>query len=218
MTFEDFSEPARRVRRPSWRDPRLAVGILLVAASVALGSWIVSGSAQGVAVYAAREVLTPGEPVGEADLVVVEVRAPGAAERYLAAAAPLPADAVVTRLVGEGELVPVSAVGSEADVAVQPISVPVAGVLGSSVEPGVLVDLWLVPSGARLPGSADTSEAPELVAGGLLVAAVNTGDSVLSGVGGSTVEVLVPRDRVAQVLAALAADGTVTLVPLLGGP
>ena len=34
----------RLARRPSWRDPRLGVGVLLMAASVALGAWTVAGA------------------------------------------------------------------------------------------------------------------------------------------------------------------------------
>ncbi|WP_418605469.1 hypothetical protein [Georgenia sp. SUBG003] len=50
---------ARRMRRPTWRDPRLGVGVVLVAASVALGTWAVRDAAATVEVYAARDALTP---------------------------------------------------------------------------------------------------------------------------------------------------------------
>ena len=217
MTRETWTEPARRVRRPSWRDPRLGVGVLLVAGSVALGTWVVSGAADGVPVYAAREVLTPGEALGSADLAVVEARVPGAADVYLRADAPLPEDAVVTRLVGSGELVPVAAVGTDAAVDVRPVSIRIEGPMSSGVVDGALVDLWLTRPGPRLPGSVAGSAEPELVVGGLRVARVTADDQVFAGVSSTSVEVLVPRERLPSVLAALAVDGAITLVPLPGG-
>src|SRR5690606_13585820 len=58
----DLPSPAApRLRRPGWRDPRLAFGLLLVAGSVALGSWAVSSAGRTVAVYAVAETVTPGD-------------------------------------------------------------------------------------------------------------------------------------------------------------
>src|SRR5690606_16889177 len=74
---------AARMRRPSWRDPRLGVGILLVVASVALGSWVVARADATVTVYQAAQALTPGEPVDVEDLRPVQIRLDGVEETYL---------------------------------------------------------------------------------------------------------------------------------------
>src|SRR3954452_20167145 len=52
---------AARLRRPGWRDPRLLVGVVMVAASVALGSWAVQSAQTTVPVYVARDALVPGQ-------------------------------------------------------------------------------------------------------------------------------------------------------------
>ena len=65
---------APRLRRPTWRDPRLAFGVLLVAGSVALGTWAVADAGRTVAVYAAATTLTPGDAISPQDLVAVDVR------------------------------------------------------------------------------------------------------------------------------------------------
>lgn len=41
---------APRLRPPGWRDPRLLTGIVLVAMSVALGSWLVASAGRTVPV------------------------------------------------------------------------------------------------------------------------------------------------------------------------
>src|SRR5690625_6270708 len=53
-TMNEAATP--RVRRPSWRDPRLGVGVLLVAGAVALGSWTVSRADDTVTVYTTATV------------------------------------------------------------------------------------------------------------------------------------------------------------------
>ena len=89
-------------------DPRLLIGLALVVASVAGVVALLSAVDESVAVLAAGEDLSPGDRIQARDLVPVEVRLDAAARHYL-----LPGDLpagglVVTRSVGEGELVPVA--------------------------------------------------------------------------------------------------------------
>ncbi len=216
MTSETVNTGTRRVQRPTWRDPRLGIGIVLVAGSVALGAWAFASIGTGVAVYAAREVLTPGEVLDADELAVVEVRVPGGDGLYLSADEPLPADGVVTRLVGRGELVPVAAVGSAAEISVRPVGVAISGPVSASVVEGALVDLWLTRPAPGLGGSAGPAE-PTLVAAGLRVAGLRTDDSLFAGAGATSVEVLVPEIELPAVLGALAEEGEITLIPLPGG-
>src|SRR5690554_2394750 len=66
--------PATRLRRPSWRDPRLVVGLLLVAVSVAAGSWVVTSAQAATPVWVARGTLTPGTQLSTEHLVAADVR------------------------------------------------------------------------------------------------------------------------------------------------
>src|SRR5699024_5948828 len=100
---------AQRLRRPSWRDARLGVGVLLVSPSVARASWAVATSDRTTDVLLAVEALTPGDRLADADLRPHAVRPDGLADAYVVAGEELPEDAVVTRVVGAGELVPAAA-------------------------------------------------------------------------------------------------------------
>lgn len=218
MTPETSMPDARRVRRPSLRDPRLGVGLLLVAGSVALGTWAVAGADTGEDLYVARTVLTPGRALTAEDLSVVRARVPDGAQTYLPAGEAIPDGVVVTRLVGEGELVPAAAVGTGAEVDVRPVSVSVTGPVSADVEPGARVDLWLTERPSAVIGQDAPPPAPVLVAGSMRVADVRSSDdALLAGSAGTTVEVLVADADLPAVLAALATDGAVTLVPVPGG-
>lgn len=217
MAGDTAAESVRRVRRPSWRDPRLGLGLLLVTSSVLLGAWAVGSADDTVPYYAARTVLTPGRTLTEADLTVVRARIPDGSGEYLSGAAPVPTGTVVTRTVGSGELVPSGALGRAGDVDVRPVTVGVQGPLSRSVVDGALVDLWLAPEPVRAGGTSEARE-PVLVASGLRVAGVRADESLFAGVASTAVEVLVPQAGLSVVLAALAQEGDVVLVPIPGGP
>ncbi|MGN8245992.1 hypothetical protein ACTHAM_003122 [Cellulomonas soli] len=210
---------AVRLRRPGWRDPRLLAGLAMVAASVALGSWAVQTAQATVPVYVARGALVPGESVGADRLSVVDVRL-GTVDLagYLSADEPLPSEAVVVRVVGDGELVPRAALGTRTDLDVRPVAVPVAVSPSDGVVVGSLVDLWFVPAAdqATQVDSSTGEEAPHALSEGLTVAQVDRPGGALSGSGATVVHVLVPGDQLPQVLAALASEGTLDVVPVPG--
>lgn len=204
--------PAARLRRPGWRDPRLVVGVLLVACSVALGIWVVQAGRTTVGVYATTRAVVPGEVLAASDLTIVQATVPGS-DAYLLETAPLPVDAVLVRAVGAGELVPVSALGQGGDVTVRPVAVPAGDALSSAVEVGGSVDLWFVP--AAQP-STQSAAPPRLLAEALVVAEVSGASGGLGPGASRAVHVLVPTAALPDVLAALAADGTTSVVPVPG--
>ncbi len=205
--------PAARLRRPTWRDPRLLVGVVVVALSVALGSWAVTTASGTVAVYAAGSALTPGSTVATADLRTVEVRLGAETDRYLLVEDGLPDTSVVLRTVAAGELVPAAALGSADDLEVRAVAVPVTSGLSDRIVAGASVDLWYVPP---QDATADGAAAPELLVGGVTVAEVAEAQGTLVVGGPVTVHLLVAVDDLPAVLAAVAGDGTLALVPLGG--
>lgn len=221
---------APRLRRPGWRDPRLLVGLVLVAASVALGGWAVGAAARTVPVYAAVGPLVPGQALDAGSLAVREVRLDAAADAYLSAAEPLPTGLVVQRTVADGELVPRSALGEVDALELRPVAVPVEGVLPSGLVAGAVVDLWFVPEGggAAVPAGAGSGSAgesgapgaapaqPVALAEALTVAEVGEPDGAFAVGGTTTVHVLVPLDRLTTVLGATAAEGDLQVVVVPG--
>lgn len=212
-----MAEAAQRWRRPSWRDPRLGVGVLLVAGSVALGSWAVGQADRTVDVLLAPAALTPGDRLADADLRPQAIRPDGLQDTYLLADDELASDAIVTRVVGAGELVPAAAVASAGDLQLRPVGVPLGGPVPAGVAKGALVDLWLTaatgPAGTR---TQDPIE-PRLLVAGLVVAEIVEADSIFAGAGGSVAQVLVPQAELPDVLAALSGEEAVVVIPVPGG-
>ncbi|KAA1418716.1 flagellar biosynthesis protein FlgA [Nocardioides humilatus] len=137
---------ATRAVRAGWRDPRLWIGLLIVAGSVVLGARVMSAADDTVSVWAVIDDHGAGSQLGGDDVVAVRVRFTGDADldRYVAADRPLATGIVLARGVGAGELLPRAAIGSRSDattvqvpVDIEPAKVP------PDVAPGSVVDVYV---------------------------------------------------------------------------
>ena len=155
------SPPATRRATARWRDPRLVVGLAVVAGCALLGARLLASADDSVTVWAAGAALSPGQRVTSADLVRTQVRfrSQDDADRYLSAAE-LPADATVDRVVGEGELLARSALGDPATRTLTevPLSVGTEAV-PDTVSVGSTVDVWVTPQPAASGAAAGTAAA-----------------------------------------------------------
>lgn len=204
---------ATRLRRPGWRDPRLLVGLAMVAGSVALGAWVVQDAQRTVDVYVARDALTPGSEVAADDLRVAQVRLPAEdLAHYVTVADGLPEGGVALRVVAQGELVPRSALGSADELALRPVPITVAELPSEDVVPGAKVDLWAIP---ETESGAAPSE-PHQLARELVVAQVRRPEGAFVTGGTTVVHVLVPNELLPDVLAAVAGKGAVQIVHVPG--
>ena len=77
------------------------------------------------------------------------------------------------------------------------------------------MDVWSVPlpGGSTLDGEDSTGTPVVLVSGATVVRVLEEDTLIAGGGGGSTVEVLVPRTRVARLLQAIANDDALSVVP-----
>lgn len=205
------SQTGQRERTPRsfWFDPRFAIGVVLVVASVAGVLVIVASADKTVTVYAARSVLSVGDRIGPDDLVERSVRLGTVTDKYLGGGG-IPADGlVVTRTIAEGELVPTSAVGSTAGERVASVVVTVNSRLPKAVAAGSVVDVW-----AAREGDSGQFGPPSVLVPSATVVQIIEADGIIAGADAVSVELLVPRSRTARMLEALANSDALSLVPV----
>ena len=209
------SVPAPR-RRP-FADPRLVIGLLLVAASVAATVGIVVAVDRRTEVYAAAGALEPGQRIAASDLVTRGVSLDGSDTLYLGVGQVPRGGLVVTRAIAQGELVPASSVGRTSDVDATSLVLRLATRVSGAVRPGAAVDVWSAPPASPgITGKADDAGAAPpavLVPGATVIRVLDDDQTVTVGHEGSAVEVRLPRSRVARVLAAIAADEQLAVLP-----
>jgi hypothetical protein len=219
MTLSDVAMPiatplAPRLRRPSWRDPRLLIGLLLLFGSLAAGARVVALADDTQPVFAARTVLPAGTPLRSGVLEVVRMRLRGTSAGYLDARRPIPAGVVVIRTVGAGEVVPVGALVGAGQLIQRPVSIPLDGPIPAALSKGGRVDVWAADKRSDSVGGgydppkqiASMAEVFDVAAPGSGLAADRTG----------SVEILLPATTLPPVLAALDNDARITILPVLG--
>jgi len=204
---------ATRSRRPGWRNPRLLLGIVLVAGSVVLGARLLAAADDTVAVWAVAADLPTGASIDTGDLERREVRFPddATADSYIGADEKLPDDATLSREVSAGELLPRSAFAQDAgkDLVEVPVSV-VSDDLPATVRQGSVVDVWVTPKVSSVAG-AKVKAAPVL--SDVVVVAVPRTSAGLAPQTTRQVIVGVPADRAGGLGGALGgmADGRVVI-------
>lgn len=194
---------ATRHRPPGWRDPRLWVGVALVAASVLIGARLLAAADDTVTVWGAAQDLAAGDTVEASDLRPVRLRFADEADlvRYLTTSNELPEDLVLARGIDEGELVPAAALGSADEAAQRSISLafPPESV-PTSVEVGSVLDLLLVVEETASSRSDDASE-PTVVRDVVVLDTPSLGDSLSSASRGRQLVLSVPDAEDAELAA-----------------
>lgn len=191
-----------RVRRPSWRDPRLLVGLALIAIAVTAVVAIVKRADTTQPFYAAARDLAPGTVLESSDLVVVHVRV---GSGHYVPQSDAVAGRVLERTVGKGELLPASAITDTAAYGARAIAVTSSMPLAEGVGVGSIVDVWVTVED-------DAGAHSTLVGADLPVTEVREPESGLGARGGQTVYVAVPLNEVAKVLTAVSTSGDVAIV------
>jgi hypothetical protein len=206
MTTADSVRPRARA---FWADVRFLLGIVLILVSIA-GTWaVVAAARQTEPVFAAARTLVSGETVTTGDLRVVEVALGGAAASYLAPGT-LEPGAVVARTIGEGELVPLAAVGPAGGARTTTVVVRSTGDVPAAVATGSVVEVWSAAQRER--GQYD---APRILVPDAIVLSVTREQSVMGG-SGSALELVIDRADVAATLAAIADGSSLSVVPVAG--
>jgi hypothetical protein len=207
------SPPARRAGAGR-RDLRLALGVALVVASVVIGSRVLAAADDRVPVWSASSGLAAGTTLSADDLVATPV-----AVDDLAAYAATSQDLVglrLTRDLGAGELVPLSALGPSAGADRRLVTVPVDPLHAPpSLARGERVDVYVSPDDGTSVGDG-VEVLPALVLAGALVA--DPGATDATGVTDQVGVVLDVAAADADRAVAAARGGEVDLVRVGGAP
>ena len=196
-------------RRRFWVDPRFAIGLVLVVASIAGVGAIVVGSDHTTAVYTARRTLTVGDQVRSTDLIETRVQLGGAAELYLVPASSLKRGLLVTQTILAGELVARSAVAESSGSDATSVVVDVPGRLAASIVAGSVVDVW----SARATGPSEYAP-PTILVGQASVVRIVEPTGIIAADNGQSVEMLVPKTNVGAVLEAIMNGDALAIVPV----
>lgn len=196
-----------RLKKPSWKDPRLLIGILLVLASVAGVVSLVGAADQTTEAYAARQGVEVGEKLAMDRLYRVKVRLGEVQEYYLTPEAWPDGDLVAVQRIGKDQLIPRTSLGQPDALNRKPVAVTVEESLPAQAVPGSRVDIWVAP-----PDTRNGFGQPALLLQGAEIAQLTPGSTALGSSRSTVVMVLVPDAQMADLLGAQANKAKIAVV------
>ena len=208
----DSSASAPRLKRPSWRDPRLLVGILLVLVSVAGVIYLVNSADRTTEVYAAREGIAVGERLTPENVVRTKVRLGDTEQHYITVESGLPQGVVAMQRIGKDQLVPRASLGEVDQLDRKPVALTVEQTLPAQAVAGARVDVWVAQPDARNGFSE-----PKLILPGAEIAEVATGSTALGSSKTTVLMVLVDDKQMPALLGAQANEAKISVVWNPGG-
>jgi hypothetical protein len=208
----DATANGARLKRPSWKDPRLLVGVLLVLASV-IGVISLVGSADKTSdVYAARDSIAVGEKLSQGNVVLAKVRLGETEEHYLTLESGLPEGLVAVQRVGKNQLIPRDSLGKMDALDRKPVTVTIEESLPDQAVAGTRVDVWVA-----LPDARNGFSEPKLLLPGAEIAQVTPGSTALGSSRNTEVMVLVADNQMPALLGAQANKAKISVVWNPGG-
>jgi hypothetical protein len=209
----DLPSPrASRLPRARWLDTRLLLGLLLVLVAVVLGAKVLADADERVEVWSVTRDLGSDTVLTSSDVTVAAVRLDEVARSYVAASEDVDG-IVLTRPVGRGELLPLSAVTEDdaPDLRRVVIEVDRYGVTG--LGKGRVVDVYVVPDEV----AGEDVPPPELVLGSVTVAEDVRGDGAFGASGDKAAVTLLVRSADVESVIDAVAHGSVYLVHVPAG-
>ncbi|MET3949661.1 hypothetical protein [Arthrobacter sp. UYEF36] len=196
-----------RLKKPSWKDPRLLIGILLVLASVAGVISLVGAADQTAEAYTARESIAVGEKLTVDNLNRVKVRLGDVEQHYLTPAGGVPDGLVAVQRIGKDELVPRASFGQVDSLDRKPVAVTIDEALPPQAVAGSRVDVWVA-----LPDARNGFTAPTLLLPGAEIAQITQGSTALGSARSTIVMVLVTDEQMPNLLGAQANKAKISVV------
>jgi hypothetical protein len=208
----DAGTAGARLKPPSWKDPRLLVGVLLVLASVVGVISLVGSADKTTEVYAARDSIAVGEKLTTDSVVRAKVRLGETEEHYVTVEAGLPEDMVAVQRIGKNQLLPKESLATVDALDRKPVALTIDEPLPPQAVAGTRVDVWVAPPDARNGFSE-----PKLLLPGAEIAQVTAASTALGSSRNTVLMVLVEDSQLPAILGAQANQAKISVVWNPGG-
>ncbi|WP_457962922.1 hypothetical protein M1E17_15715 [Arthrobacter sp. D1-29] len=211
MSPED-AVTGQRLKRPSWKDPRLLVGVLLVLSSVVGVISLVGSADRTTEVYAAKDSISVGEKLTPDNVVRAKVRLGDSEQHYITVESGLPEGVVAVQRVGRDQLIPRESLGEVDALDRKPVALTIEETLPAQAVAGTRVDVWVA-----LPDARNGFSEPQLLLPGAEIAQVTAGSTALGSSRNTVLMVLVADGQMPALLGAQANEAKIAVVWNPGG-
>lgn len=214
-----LTEPhSKRLKKPTIRDWRFILGVLLVLISITGVQLYVQMNNHKTEYYTARSEIRLGEKITEDKLARVEVNIDAAQDKYFTGNdLTLSKGKIATQRIPEGNLISKEAVGTETLPGRRLATISIDRTAASTLKAGERVDVWTSgprnqDSKTRESAREDKSGAHALVQNAEIVSIV-VDERVLGANGKATVQLWVAEESIAAIVQESNSDSKLSLIP-----
>lgn len=196
-----------RLKKPSWKDPRLLVGLLLVLASVVGVVSLVGAADRTTDVYVSRQAIAVGERLTSDNTARAKVRLGELEEHYITGEAGLPEGLVAVQRIGKDQLLPKESLGKPDELDRKPVAITIDEPLPDQARAGSRVDVWVAQ-----PDTRNGFSEPAMLLPGAEIAQVTPGSTALGSSRSTVLMVLVRDDQMPKLLGSQANKAKISVV------
>ncbi|AJT42969.1 hypothetical protein UM93_07715 [Psychromicrobium lacuslunae] len=205
--------PINRLRKPSWKDPRLLIGVLLILFSVSAVLLLLGNAERTVEAFVSTGDIVVGQKLETASMSKVKVRLDELQGAYYLAADQFPSGAVAVQMIHSGQLIPKSSVAMVDESHRKPVAVTLEQKLPAAAQVGDRVDIWV----AEVDPKTGLTALPQLILPSVEIEALERAKPGLMTQDQDLVYVLVDAPRLPVLLHALTDKAKLSVVLDLAG-
>ncbi|MGG5171210.1 hypothetical protein ACQR35_03385 [Pseudarthrobacter sp. J1738] len=198
---------AARLKKPSWKDPRLLVGILLVLCSVAGVVALITSMDRTTEVFVANAPIAVGQKVDAGSLGRAKVQLGDTQDSYILASDGVPESSIATRMIPKGQLLPKDSVGHADALDRKPVAITIDQALPAQAVVGSHVDVWVA-----MPDTRNGYQEPQLLLPGAEIGDIVASSQSLGSSSAKSVLVLVSDAQMPKLLGAQANKAKISVV------
>lgn len=200
---------AARLQKPTIKDPRLVVGILLILGSILAVVLVLRAGNQTASYYAATHEIAVGQKIEPEDIQLVEVKLSDAQKNTYRASDQTPEGQYATSLIRSGELVTLADTADYQNEARRKVAITLDSAETATLNTGDRVDIWV----SSPQKNSQNFEDPHTIMRGAEIASKNSEETLIGGTGKTAVSVLVLDESLPAVLNAVNNEAKINLIP-----
>ena len=211
-----LTEPhAKRLKRPTVKDWRFILGVLLVLISITGVQLYVQANNSKTEYYTAKSEIRLGEKITEDKLARVEANIDSAKDKYFTRAEAAQMNGkIATQRIPAGNFISKESVGTETSPGRRLATVSIDRTAASALKAGERVDVWT--SGPRNPDTKSdnrTENGARAIVTNAEIVAVTVDEGVLGANGKATVQLWVKEEALAALVKESNSDSKISLIP-----
>lgn len=209
LSFQSDKEFAQRLQKPTIKDPRLIIGVLLIIFSMTAVGLVLKAGNKTETYLVAKNDISVGQKLSADDVVPVEAKMEDTQKSVYFTNLEDISGQYATAYIKAGKFLGTTDLENPSSDSRRKVTVVLESNAAAALNNGDRVDIWV----ARPKENSQEFESPQTIMVGAEVSGKTSDESLIGGTGKTAVTVLVLDDALPQLLEAVNNESKINLIP-----